>query len=63
VVTALAQQLEAGRKPLDLGEAIAWGSACGGLACFHMGGVFAEDRRGEKLDRVKACLEADQGVG
>lgn len=63
VVTALAQQLEAGRKPLDLGEAIAWGAACGGLACFHMGGVFTEERLGQKLARVKACLEADQGVG
>jgi sugar/nucleoside kinase (ribokinase family) len=63
VVTALAQQLEAGRESLDLGEAIAWGAACGGLACFHMGGVFTEERLGQKLARVKACLEADQGVG
>jgi len=62
VIASLARQLESGRARLDLQEAVAWGAACGGLACFHMGGVFVETRPGEKRDRVNACLEADLGL-
>ena len=59
VITSLARQRESGRACLDLREAVAWGAACGGLACFHMGGVFVETRPGEKRARVQACVEAD----
>jgi sugar/nucleoside kinase (ribokinase family) len=52
VLAALAEQLAAGEKRLDLGEAIAWGVAAGGFACFCMGGTFLEEHPGEKRDLV-----------
>lgn len=59
VLASLANQSEAGHSPLDLEEAAAWGAACGGLACFHVGGVFREDFPGQKRQKVEACVEAD----
>jgi sugar/nucleoside kinase (ribokinase family) len=62
VIASLALQKESGRPALDLTAAVAWGAACGGLACFHMGGVFTEAYPGQKRAMVNACLEADRGL-
>lgn len=37
---------------LDLIEALTWGIASGGFACFTVGGTYIEKRRGEKLERI-----------
>ena len=59
VIASVAEQCEAGKTPIDLREAVEWGAACGGLACYHLGGVWSEAFAGEKRGRVLACLEAD----
>ncbi len=49
VIASLALQcLSGGRHGLDLAEACAWGAACGGFACFTIGGVFSEEFAGQK---------------
>ena len=55
LLTSLALQKERG-KTLDLEEALRWASTCGGLACYHMGGVFHENFPGEKRQRVNELL-------
>jgi sugar/nucleoside kinase (ribokinase family) len=60
VITSLALQMEAGNRQLDLRDAAAWGAVCGGLACYHLGGVWTDTFPGEKWARVLSCLEADR---
>jgi sugar/nucleoside kinase (ribokinase family) len=56
VIADLAQQLEGGAAKLDVAAAVARGAVCGGLACFQVGGVFFEERAGQKLERVESYL-------
>jgi len=58
MLVSLASQLEGGSRIIDLEEAITWGAACGGFACFQMGGVFMESRRGEKKTLLEPYIEA-----
>lgn len=39
--------------PIHLEDAIAWGIAAGGAACFHLGGTYTEDHPGQKRDIVE----------
>jgi len=54
IVASLAWQLKAksGGK-LKLEEAIYWGVASGGFACFYVGGTFLEKKEGEKFKIVQ----------
>jgi len=55
VIASIAQQLRSKNRGLfDLTDALSWGVASGGFACFYVGGTYYEDRQGEKLERVKA---------
>jgi len=64
VLVCVAMQLAAGRRSvpregaIDLQDAVAWGAVSGGGACFHMGGVDYETRRGDKLARLEPYLKA-----
>ena len=54
VIASLAMQLavcEPGK--FSLTEAVAWGVASGGFACFYIGGTFIESNEGEKLQKVQ----------
>lgn len=54
VIASLAMQLkssEAGK--FNMTEAIAWGVASGGFACFYVGGTYIENVEGEKLKIVQ----------
>jgi len=54
IIASLAWQLKAksGGK-LKLEEAISWGVASGGFACFYVGGTFLEKEEGEKFKIVQ----------
>lgn len=58
VLTSLAEQIKAGEKTPDLREAISWGIAAGGFACFCLGGTFLEKRPGEKRQFVTEYYRA-----
>lgn len=58
LLASVAMQLENGDKAIDLDEALAWGVASGGLACFRVGGVWEESRPGEKRSRLEPYVEA-----
>ena len=58
LLASVAMQLEKGDRAIDLDEALAWGVASGGLACFRVGGVWQESRPGEKRARLEAYVEA-----
>ncbi len=45
------QRLEPGT--LNLEDAISWGAASGGFACTYIGGVYAEQTPGEKLEKIR----------
>jgi sugar/nucleoside kinase (ribokinase family) len=50
VIASIAMQLTTGDiGKLDLQDAIAWGVASGGFACFYVGGTYLEKTKGEKL--------------
>ncbi len=54
VIASLAMQLRSYETgELNFKEAIAWGVASGGLACFYLGGTFLENSAGEKLKLVE----------
>jgi sugar/nucleoside kinase (ribokinase family) len=54
VIASIAVQLTTGDiGKLDLQDAIAWGVASGGFACFYVGGTFIEKSLGEKLQIVE----------
>ena len=53
VIASMARQMiSAPRKKLSLKEAVAFGIASGGFACYYLGGTFLESRPGEKLEKV-----------
>jgi sugar/nucleoside kinase (ribokinase family) len=53
IVASLAMQIKRGCASVpDLTEALAWGAASGGFACFHAGGLYQEHQAGEKLAKV-----------
>jgi len=53
IIASMALQCLSGRRHgLDLAEACAWGAACGGFACFTIGGVFSESHVGQKRAAV-----------
>jgi sugar/nucleoside kinase (ribokinase family) len=60
VTASLALQLLAGRTrgSLDLDEAVAWGSAAGGFACFYHGGTYHQKTKGEKYRKLLPVVEA-----
>ena len=51
-------QLNSGKKMLDLKEALSWAVVSGGFACFYLGGTFFEDKPGEKLEKMKPYYES-----
>ncbi len=54
LIASVAQQLIHSQKSdFDMIEAISWGVASGGFACFYVGGTWFEEKEGEKLNRVK----------
>ncbi|OGJ89902.1 MAG: hypothetical protein A2487_09280 [Candidatus Raymondbacteria bacterium RifOxyC12_full_50_8] len=54
VLASIAMQMrERDAGHLDLADAIAWGIASGGFACYYMGGTYLEKTPGEKYARVK----------
>ncbi|TVR68043.1 MAG: carbohydrate kinase family protein [Spirochaetaceae bacterium] len=58
VLASLAEQMEAGAASLDLREAISWGVAGGGFACFSVGGTYLESRVGEKREAITEYYRA-----
>ena len=49
IISSLARQLKTGEPgKLDLTEALAWGVASGGFACYYVGGTYIEHEEGEK---------------
>ena len=58
VLASIAEQIEAGEKRIDLHEAISWGVAAGGFACFCLGGTYLESRAGEKHGAVSEYYQA-----
>ncbi|TFG38126.1 MAG: carbohydrate kinase family protein, partial [Candidatus Aminicenantes bacterium] len=58
-IASLAQQLKSEKKePLSFIEAISWAVASGGFSCFHVGGTYYEESRGEKLAKIKDYQQA-----
>jgi sugar/nucleoside kinase (ribokinase family) len=55
---SVVNQLNSGRKQLDLKEALSWAVVSGGFACFYLGGTFFEDKPGEKLEKMKPYYES-----
>lgn len=54
VIASLARQLKAkNSSKMKFEEAISWGVASGGFACFYVGGTFIEREEGEKLKIVR----------
>lgn len=54
VIASLAMQLKTSViGKFDLTEAIAWGVASGGFACFYVGGTYIENKEGEKREVVQ----------
>lgn len=47
------QMLTLNPGSLDILEAISWGVASGGFACFYIGGTYIEKKPGEKLENLK----------
>jgi sugar/nucleoside kinase (ribokinase family) len=60
LIAGIAEQLEdrGAAGPLDLQEACIPGIAAGGFACFTLGGVFYENRPGEKSELLRPFIEA-----
>ncbi len=53
VIASMARQMiSAPGRNLSLKEAVAFGIASGGFACYYLGGTFLESRPGEKLEKV-----------
>lgn len=50
VIAGLALQLQSGKTPIDLREALVWGVISGGYTCFYIGGTFFEKYPGEKYN-------------
>lgn len=54
LVASIAQQLNRSQKgEFDMIEAISWGVASGGFACFYLGGTWFEEKQSEKFEIVK----------
>jgi len=53
VIASIVNQLQAGVKKICLKEAVSWGIVSGGYACFYMGGTYFEQKKGEKLNKIK----------
>lgn len=58
LLAGLALQLRARRTEVDLRSACGLGIACGGFACFYLGGTFHESSPGEKRTSVEPIYEA-----
>jgi len=59
VIASMALQLK--QNPFgkyDLIDALSWGVASGGFACFYVGGTYFESSEGEKLNRIKPIQHA-----
>jgi len=53
IIASLAWQLKnLTRDSYDLFNAVSWGVASGGFACFYVGGTYIEQNEGEKLEKV-----------
>lgn len=59
VLGYLSEAFGSGKKrgQFDLVEAVAWGVASGGFACFTVGGTYIESRPGEKRERVNHYIK------
>ncbi len=59
VIASIAWQLRSTNKgAFDLTDAVSWGVASGGFACFYVGGTYYEKIQGEKLEKVKCYQTA-----
>jgi len=53
IIASLAWQLKnLPSDKYDLFNAVSWGVASGGYACFYVGGTYIEQNEGEKLEKV-----------
>ena len=59
VLGYLSEALGSGKAvgELDLVEAIVWGTASGGFACFSVGGTYIENKPGEKRQRIDYYMQ------
>ncbi len=57
VMASLAMQKMEGVEKPDLTEAVIWGIASGGAACFYTGGTYIEQKPGEKFGHIKNIVE------
>ena len=54
ILASLAKQIFTYKKgELDMMEALAWGVASGGFACFYPGGMYSESVPGEKREKIE----------
>lgn len=58
VLASIAEQIDAGEQRIDLREAISWGVAGGGFACFYLGGTYLESKAGEKRRAIEEYYRA-----
>ena len=58
VIASIAHQVIQGKKIPDIKEVVKWGIISGGLACFYYGGVFKENRNGQKYVMHQEYLSA-----
>jgi sugar/nucleoside kinase (ribokinase family) len=69
LLSSLAEQLQnrsTSAAGIDLEEALAWGAASGGFACFHLGGMYHQKTPGEKrklLEPIVADYRRQLGRG
>jgi len=58
VIASVGQQLLSSTKgQLSFTEAISWGVASGGVACFYMGGTYFENEHFEKFKRIQEYVK------
>lgn len=57
VIASLANQMMKGFGQMDLSEAVIWGIASGGAACFYTGGTYVESHIGEKYEMIAEIVE------
>ncbi len=53
VIASIVSQLQKGLITLNLEEASSWGVVSGGTTCYYMGGMYEEEKSGDKLSLIK----------
>ncbi len=57
IVASLAMQKMNGAEKPDMTEAVVWGIASGGAACFYTGGTYIEQKPGEKWEQIEKIVK------